>query len=593
MTHTAVTTLTRTALYCAVLVFGQVVFAAAPAGDAQLNALMAEYWDYLLDEDPLQATRAGRTEYNDRMPSVTAESRARRLAAERRFLARSRDIDRQRLSDTGRVNAELFEWVLADSIGAYELDLARIPFNTFSGFFMDALTAHNGVRMATVADYEDYLARMADIPRYFDESLANMQRGVDTGFVLPQIVIDGVLPTIAAQVKTRPEDSSFYEPFADISAALPDDEKERLRGAARQVISTAVMPAFAEVARYLQRDYAASQTLGAEELPGGADYYAFQIRRYTTIENIGSADIHDIGLAEVARIKAEMFDVIAELGFDGTFREFGEFLRTDPQFYASTADELLKETAYTAKRIDYVMPGYFGKLPRQSYGVVPVPAEIAPNYTTGAYYGSPPGGSRGGAFWINTHALDQRPLYELPALTLHEAVPGHHHQNALAQEMDNVPEFRKDLYFSAFGEGWALYAEKLGVEMGVYRDGYEHFGRLSYEMWRACRLVIDTGVHAKGWTRDEALAFLRDNTSLSEGNIRAEVDRYISWPGQALAYKLGELKIWELRRRSEQLLGDAFDLREFHDIVLANGALPMAMLEAGIERYIDASLETR
>ena len=590
MTRGALSALTRTALCCAVLVFGAGGAADERRDDSQLDALMAEYWDYLLEEDPLQATRSGVADYNDRMPSVTAESRARRLARERRFLARSRDIDRARLSDTGRVNAELFEWVLEDSIGAYELDLARIPFNTFSGFFMNALTAHNGVRMTSVDDYEDYLERLADIPRYFDENLANMRRGADTGFVLPQIVIDGVLPTIQAQVKARPEDSSFFEPFEDISADLPEVERERLRTAARRVISSAVMPAFAEVARYLQHDYAASKTLGAEALPGGEDYYAFQIRRYTTIDGLGSAEVHEIGLAEVARIRAEMLAVIEALDFDGDFRAFGEFLRTDPRFYAASAEDLLKETAYTAKRIDYLMPGFFGTLPRQSYGVVPVPAEIAPNYTTGAYYSAPPGGDRGGAFWINTYALDQRPLYELPALTLHEAVPGHHHQNALAQEMQNVPEFRKDLYFSAFGEGWALYAEKLGVEMGIYRDGYEHFGRLSYEMWRACRLVIDTGVHAKGWTRDQAMNFLRDNTSLSEGNIRAEVDRYISWPGQALAYKLGELKIWELRRESERLLGDAFDLREFHDVVLRNGALPMAMLDAGIERYIDSKL---
>lgn len=584
---------TRTALCCAVLVFGTAAFADERGADARLDALMAEYWEYVLAENPLQATRAGVPDYNDRMPSVTVDSRARRLAAEQRFLARSRDIDRQRLSDGGQVNADIFEWVLEDSIGAYELDLARIPFNTFSGFFMDALTAHNGVRMKSVGDYEDYLERLADIPRYFDESLANMRRGAEAGFVLPQIVIDGVLPTIRAQVKADPTASTFYEPFEVIDASLPDDEKERLRTAARRVISTAVMPAFAEVARYLQDDYAASQTLGATALPGGPDYYAFQIRRYTTIDGLGSDAIHETGLEEVARIKAEMLAVIDDLGFDGDFRDFGEFLRTDSRFYASSAEELLRETAYTAKRIDYVMPGYFGKLPRQSYGVVPVPAEIAPNYTTGAYYGAPPGGNRGGAFWINTFALDQRPLYELPALTLHEAVPGHHHQNALAQEMENVPAFRKELYFSAFGEGWALYAEKLGVEMGIYRDGYEHFGRLSYEMWRACRLVIDTGLHARGWTREQAMSFLRDNTSLSEGNIRAEVDRYISWPGQALAYKLGELKIWELRKRSEQLLGDAFDLREFHDVVLANGALPMAMLAAGIERYIDATLDER
>jgi len=559
--------------------------------DEQLNVVMADYWDFRLTENPLAATQAGISDFNDRLPAVTAEDRQRRLAAEKRFFARSHDIDRNKLSVSGQVNAELFEWVLQDSIGANELNLARIPFNTFSGFFMDALTASNGVRMNSVEDYEDYLARMADIPRYFDENLANMDDGVRTGFVLPQIVIDGIVPTVRAQLKENPEDSSFFEPLKDISDNVSARDKERLRSAGRKIIADDVLPAFARVADYLENDYAASKTLGAIQLANGAKYYAFQIKRYTTTTDTSADQIHEIGLAEVARIKSEMQDIIQDLEFDGDFDEFSKFLRTDPQFYATSAEELLKETAYTAKRIDYVMPGFFGLLPRQSYGVVPVPDEIAPNYTTGAYYGSPLGGNHGGAFWINTYALDQRPLYELPALTLHEAVPGHHHQNAIAQEMQGVPEFRKDLYFSAFGEGWALYTEKLGVEMGIYRNPYEHFGRLSYEMWRACRLVIDTGVHSQDWTRQQAMDFLAANTSLSQGNIRAEVDRYISWPGQALAYKLGELKIWELRRKAEDLLQTNFDLREFHDTVLQNGALPMAMLEDVVERYIDSELD--
>lgn len=584
--------ITLAALFSAAFLF--VVNATADQhayGDAQLDALMAEYWDFSLRESPLSATQAGINDYNDRMPSVTPDDTERRLEALKRFRGRVQDIDTGSLSDNGRVNAEVFEWVLEDSIGANELGLRRIPFNTFSGFFMAALTAANGVRMDTVEDYEDYLARIGDIPRYFEENIANMKAGVEGGFVLPQIVIDGVLPTIAAQLKDRPEDSSFYDPFEDMSERVSADEQERLREEARQVIADTVMPAFARLVDYFEDEYDASESLGAEQLSGGKDYYAFQIKRYTTIRELPSDKIHEIGLAEVARIKSEMMEIIDELDFDGGFDEFAEFLRTDPQFYAETPEQLLKEAAYAAKRIDYVMPGFFGRLPRQSYGVVPVPDEIAPNYTTGAYYGAPPGGDHGGAYWINTYALDQRPLFELPSLTLHEAVPGHHHQNALALEMENVPEFRKQLYFSAFGEGWALYTEKLGVEMGIYQTPYEHFGRLSYEMWRACRLVIDTGIHAKGWTRQQALDFFAENTALSEHNIRAEVDRYISWPGQALAYKLGELKIWEMRRNAEAVLGERFDLREFHDVILQNGALPMAMLEAVVERYIDEALE--
>ena len=558
--------------------------------EARLDALLAEYRAYSLAEDPVAATLAGVASGNDRLPGVAPEDLERRLLAERRFLARVRDLDRKSLSDNGRLNAELFEWVLNDSLGSYDLELDRIPFNTFSGFYMTALTASNGVRMEKVADYEDYLARLSDIPRYFDENLANMARGAAGGFVLPQIVIDGVLPTIRAQVKDDPEASSFYAPFQNMTARVPAPEQDRLREEARSVIAGAVMPAFDRLANYLAGDYAASPFIAAEALPDGKAFYAFQIRRYTTIPGLGAREIHRIGLEEVKRIRAEMEAIIDEVDFPGDFQAFTEYLRTDPRFYATSADDLLKEAAWVAKRIDHRLPGFFGHLPRQPYGIVPVPDEIAPNYTTGAYHGAPQGGDHGGEYWLNTYALDQRPLYELPALTLHEAVPGHHLQQAIALEMEAEPEFRNDLYFSAFGEGWALYAERLGVEMGIYRTPYENFGRLSYEMWRACRLVVDTGIHSQGWTRDAALAYMADNTSLSEANIRAEVDRYISWPGQALAYKLGELDIWRMRADAESLLGERFDLREFHDVLLENGALPLAMLRAVVERYIDREL---
>ena len=560
------------------------------AAEQQLNTAMAEFWDYTLRESPLTATAAGISDFNDRLSSVTPEAQSRRLEKEKRFLARTRDIDRESLSTPGLVNAELFEWVLEDSIGSYANNLSRIPFNTFSGFFMAALTMSDGVRMVNVKDYEDYLARMSDVPRYFDENMANMNEGMRTGFVLPKIVIAGILPTIKAQLKDDPEDSSFFEPFRDMSDKVSAADQQRLREEGRRIIAETVIPAFAGLAEYLENDYAASDSIGAEQMNGGKEYYAFQIKRYTTIVNTNSTEIHDIGLAEVARIKAEMLQIIDELEFDGDFDDFAEFLRTDPQFYATSAEDLLKESAYAAKRIDYVMPGFFGLLPRQSYGVIPVPDEIAPNYTTGAYYGAPLGSDHGGAFWVNTYALDQRPLFEIPALALHEAVPGHHHQGALSAEMQGVPDFRNNLYFSAFGEGWGLYSEKLGVEMGIYRTPYEHFGRLSYEMWRACRLVIDTGIHAKGWTRQQAMDYFSANTALSEQNIRSEVDRYISWPGQALAYKLGELRIWAMRRNAEAVLGDRFDLRDFHDVLLGNGALPIAMLEAVVERWIDETL---
>ena len=564
--------------------------AAQGAAEQQLNEMIAEHWEYSLSESPTLATSVGVSDFNDRLPGEAHEDHRRRLAAEQAFLRRSNDIDRMSLSIAGQINLDIFQWILEDSIGDYELNLARIPFNTFSGFFMNALTASSGVAMRSVEDYEDYLARMSEIPRYFDENIDNMRVGVESGFVLPQIVIDGVLPTIEAQLKDDPEASSFYEPFVTMSARISAKDQKKLREQGRSVISESVLPAFKALADFMQHEYQASETIGAEELTEGKDYYAFSIKRYTTLTDTTASEIHNIGLDEVKRIRADMDAIIEELEFDGDFAAFGEFLRTDPQFYADSKDELLKEAAYVAKRIDYVMPGFFGKLPRQPYGIVPVPDEIAPKYTTGAYYGSPPGARHGGAFWLNTYALDQRPLYELPALTLHEAVPGHHHQNALSSELENVPEFRRNLYFSAFGEGWGLYSEKLGVEMGAYQTPYEHFGRLSYEMWRACRLVVDTGIHSQGWTRQQAMAFFFDNTSLSEGNIRSEVDRYISWPGQALAYKLGELKIWELRRIAEHDLGDRFDLREFHDVILGNGAVPLAMLEDIVLRWINTAL---
>jgi uncharacterized protein (DUF885 family) len=567
-------------------VYSAVCHAEISTAELKLDAIIAEHWDFSLREDPTAATAVGVNDFNDELPNVTRADQLRRLDVERRFLRRSRDIDVDALSAVGRANASIFAWVLEDSIGSAELNLSRIPFNTFSGFFMNALTASDNIAMSDTKDYEDYIKRLSQFPRYFEENMDNMRQGVRDGFVLPQIVIDGVLPTLRAQVKDDPKDSSLFAPFERMPKRISESEQQRLRDAGKAVVENSVLPAFAALVEFLESEYRASETVGAADLLEGADYYAFNIKRYTTLTNTTAQEIHDTGLDEVKRIRSDMDEIIRELEFDGNFSDFGKFLRTDPQFYAKSKEELLKEVAYIAKRIDHKMPGFFGRLPRQPYGIVPVPDEIAPNYTTGAYYGAPLDSRNGGAFWVNTFALDQRPLYEIPALTLHEAVPGHHHQNALGLEMDGVPNFRRNLYFSAFGEGWALYSEKLGVEMDVYRTPYEHFGRLSYEMWRACRLVVDTGLHSQGWSRQRAMDYFLSNTSLSEGNIRAEVDRYISWPGQALSYKLGELKIWELRRIAEHDLGDNFDLREFHDVILGNGAVPLAMLEQMVLRWI-------
>ena len=555
---------------------------------SRLQSLMDIYWSYRLAESPTLATAAGMNDYNHLLPQVAPLDRSRRLRAEQEFLLQLGDIDRTALNLENQINYDLLGWVLEISIESMELNTDRIPFNTFSSFFTGALRASYGVSMTTEEDYQAYTSRIREFPRYFAENIDNMREGMRSGFVLPKVIIDGVLPTVRAQVYDNPDNSSLFEPIAEVSDRLSAAVQEQIRLEAREAIRLYAIPAFRELAEFLQNEYypMATEGIAAQDLSNGDAFYTHQIKVYTTRTDLSAEQIHNIGVSEVARIRKEMEEVIAASGFNGSFEEFTEFLRAEPRFYANDETALLKEASFIAKKIDYLLPEFFGRLPRVPYGVVPVPVEIAPNYTAASYNSSPVGGIRGGAFWVNTFALDQRPLYELPALTLHEAVPGHHLQTSIARELENLPEFRKELYFSAFGEGWGLYSEKLGIEMGIYGNSYEHFGRLSYEMWRACRLVIDTGIHSQGWTRQEAMNYLTDNTSLSAVNVRAEVDRYISWPGQALAYKLGEMKILELRQRTEAALGDAFDLRSFHDALLGQGALPLDILDTVIENYI-------
>ena len=555
---------------------------------SRLQSLVDIYWNYRLAESPTLATAAGMNDYNHLLPQVAPLDRSRRLRAEQDFLLQLGDIDRTNLNLENKINYDLLGWVLEISIESMELNTERIPFNTFSSFFTGALRASYGVSMTTEEDYRAYTSRIREFPRYFAENIENMREGMRSGFVLPKVIIDGVLPTVRAQVYDNPDNSSLFEPIDEVSDRLSAAVQEQIRLEAREAIRLYAIPAFRELAEFLQNEYypIATEGIAAQDLPNGDAFYTHQIKVYTTRTDLSAEQIHNIGVSEVARIRREMEEVIAASGFNGSFEEFTEFLRADPRFYASDETALLKEASFIAKKIDYLLPEFFGRLPRVPYGVVPVPVEIAPNYTAASYNSSPVGGIRGGAFWVNTFALDQRPLYELPALTLHEAVPGHHLQTSIARELENLPAFRKELYFSAFGEGWGLYSEKLGIEMGIYENSYEHFGRLSYEMWRACRLVIDTGIHSQGWTRQEAMNYLSDNTSLSALNVRAEVDRYISWPGQALAYKLGEMKILELRQRTEAALGDAFDIRSFHDALLGQGALPLDILDTVIENYI-------
>jgi uncharacterized protein (DUF885 family) len=403
------------------------------------------------------------------------------------------------------------------------------------------------------------------------------------------VALAGYEATIRPHVVADPEQSAFWKPFTAFPSGVPASEHERLRAAGREAIREAVVPAYRSLLEFFTREYlpGARGTIGASELPDGRAYYAWLVKDYTTLDTTPEA-VHRIGLGEVERIRREMDEVVRKTGFHGSFAEFLEFLRTDPRFYAKTPEELLKQAAWIAKRMDGKLPSLFGRLPRQPYGVEPVPDDLAPKYTGGRYVGAPLDGRRAGTYWVNTYALENRPLYTLESLTLHEAVPGHHLQGALSKELEGLPAFRRYSYVNAFGEGWGLYSERLGIEAGFYQDPYSDFGRLSYEMWRACRLVVDTGIHAMGWTRQRAIDYMAERTALSRHEITTEVDRYISWPGQALAYKMGELKIRELRTRAEKELGTRFDVRAFHDAVLANGSVPLDVLEAEIDAWIAA-----
>jgi uncharacterized protein (DUF885 family) len=457
----------------------------------------------------------------------------------------------------------------------------EMPFNSDSSFWAN-LAFMAGADMRDAQAYRNYLGRLEDVPRYFDQQVANMRAGLARGFSVPRAVLPGRDQSIAdVAALARAEDSPLWRPFERMPASIPAAEQAALRERARAAILQRVVPAHATLLAFFRDEYMprARDSLAAEAMPDGEAWYRQQIREYTTLD-LDPEQIHQTGLREVARIQAEMDAIIARVGFEGSFADFLAFLRTDPRFYAKTPEELLHRAAWIAKRVDGEIGKVIGTLPRGRFTIVPVPPEIAPYWTAG----------RGGTdtYWVNTYDLPSRPLYNLPALTLHESAPGHSLQLSLAKEQAAQPAFRRNSYISAFGEGWGLYSEALGVDMGIYETPYEDFGRLTYAMWRACRLVIDTGIHHKGWTRDQAIEYLASRTALSRHEVETEVDRYISWPAQALSYKLGELAIAGLRREAEQALGARFDLRAFHDVVLSQGSVPLPVLEAQVREWIAA-----
>jgi uncharacterized protein (DUF885 family) len=563
---------------------------APAAGPAALQALFAEQWEYALREDPLFATSVGDNRYNGRLPAMTPADLARRDRHARATLERLHAIDRARLGETDRVSYYLFERELADAVAGYRFKTYRQLITAEGGFHTDFSRLPEEAPLATTRDYDNYIARLRAFPTYARQETDLLREGIASGFSLPRVVMQGYTDAIAMHVVDDAGRSVFWKPFATFPAAVPETERERLRQAGRAAIGGAVVPAYRDFLAFIRDDYIphARATIAAADLPEGRELYAFLVRHFTTLDLTPEA-VHAIGLREVERIHAEMLRVMQQVGWQQGLPEFLTFLRTDPRFYPRTPDELLKDAAYIAKRMDGKLPSLFKLLPRQPYGVEPVPADIAPKYTGGRYNGAPLGGRRAGMYWVNTYALDTRPLYNLEALTFHEAVPGHHLQIALQKELDGLPEFRRFLYVDAFGEGWGLYSEWLGLEAGFYQDPYSNFGRLGYEMWRACRLVVDTGIHAMGWGRQRAIDYMAANTALSRHEVETEVDRYISWPGQALAYKVGEMKIKELRREAETALGDRFDVRDFHDAVLHNGTVTLPLLERQVRGYIDAA----
>ena len=580
--------------------FGWVLMIALAAGACQvepvpettsdLSALFADYWDFRLDEDPLQATSVGDHRADDALPSVTVESERRRAERSAEFLERLGRIDASTLGTQERISFEMLRSELENSIRSFELGAYRFPMTVDNGFHIGFARLPASHPFQSSADYRSYIARLNAWPRYVEDHLTLLREGLETGMTLPRVILEGYEVTIETHVVDDATASVFYAPFTAFPAAVTDADAAALRADGVRAIQDSVVPGYQRFLDFMLTEYipGAREPIGASDMPDGRAYYDHQIRIFTTLDDRTAEEIHEIGLAEVARIRSEMQTIIDGLAFGGSFQDFLTFLRTDSRFYAETPEELLKDAAHIAKEMDGKLPSLFGKLPRLPYGIQPVPDHLAPKYTGGRYIGAPLGGTQPGYYWVNTYALESRPLYVLPSLTLHEAVPGHHLQNALRQELEGLPDFRRFSSNSAYGEGWGLYSEYLGVEAGMYKTPYEDFGRLTYEMWRACRLVVDTGMHAFGWTRQEAMDFMVQNTALSLHEIRTETDRYISWPGQALAYKIGELKIKELRARAEEALGERFDVRSFHDVVLANGAVPLAVLEGQVDAWIAA-----
>jgi uncharacterized protein (DUF885 family) len=579
-------------LFLLTLLSSDVIAARPTRSDVAFDKLVQTHWKQTLANSPFLAASLGDKNSANQLPDVSIAQQLKMISNSAKLLSQLSDIDPSGLSVGNQTNLAILKRLLSDEALEFKHKTYLIPISNRSGFHMQFAEMHKSLPFKTVQDYRNYLDRLDKFGEYTDQHISLLTEGISSRNVLPSVVLQGYEETITAHIVQDPTNSLLYSPFRVLPEELTDAEKKQLRERAASSITNTVVPAYQRFHDFMHQTYipAARGTIGASALPGGRDFYRYRVRHFTTLD-ISPDEVHQIGITEVSRIKNEMLKVIEQVEFSGGFSEFLQFLRTDPKFYPTNADDYLKETAYILKRMDGELPKLFLNLPRNPYGLKVIPAYIAPKTTTAYYQPPPASGKLAGQYFLNTYNLKSRPLYELEALSLHEAVPGHHLQIALQQELTDLPLFRKYSGFTAFVEGWALYAERLGLEVGFYKDPYSNFGRLSYEMWRACRLVVDTGIHYQGWTRKQAIDYMIENTSLSRHNIVAEVDRYISWPGQALAYKMGELKIRELRDRATKQLGPLFDIREFHDAVLRQGAVPLPILEINIETFIKDSLQ--
>jgi uncharacterized protein (DUF885 family) len=552
-------------------------------GSEQLQKLTDDIWEYELSISPGMAKSHGQNPKRA-LRDISLSVLNSQAAQFQSFLNELEKLDSNKLSDSENITLLMQKYRIQNYVDEHKFKEYRVPITSEYGFHSGLGRQASNTRIENADQMASYMMLLSEMPAHFAQQIVYMQEGMEVGQVQPKAVLKNYEESVLAFISESPDESPFYQAFD----GMPDELKSDVNIQAALAAITKVNDSYQRFYDFLTNDYIplAKRDISVKTWPNGEAFYQNRIKYYTTTD-MTAQEIHQLGLSEVARIRAEMQTIVDELEFDGNINQFIEFLRTDPRFYAQTPEDLLITASYIAKQMDAQLPKLFKKLPRTPYGVAAVPESIAPKYTTGRYI-SPSSDDQPGYYWVNTYALDKRPLYALPALTLHEAVPGHHLQISLAAEMVELPAVRRSTYISAFGEGWGLYSEYLGLEVGIYDDPYDNFGRLSYEMWRACRLVVDTGMHMFGWSRDKALNYMLENTALSEHNVQTEIDRYISWPAQALSYKIGEIKIKQLRRQAEQALGDNFDVRDFHDAVLAHGSVPLFVLEKNIQDFIEA-----